>query len=135
MHVTERLITVLKKKLILFFLPVTLFCLSCITHAYAQIDLNQRLNFQVEGEQLQSVLLRLGKTSGIVIGFNAALFEKADQPIWYQAHDEKLSVILDRLLIHTDLTWYLDNGQIVISRKGIKPRAPARLLLFADGTE
>ncbi|MBL7782427.1 MAG: TonB-dependent receptor [Saprospiraceae bacterium] len=99
-----------------------LVCFFISAHLHAQADLSQRLDFKVDGESLESALLRLSKSSGIAIGFKGALFEKIKQPVWYQAHQEKLSVILNQLLAATDLKWNLSNGQIVIAAKSLNAR-------------
>lgn len=97
-------------------------CFFISAHLHAQADLSQRLDFRVEGESLESALLRLSKSSGIAIGFKGALFEKINQPVWYQAHQEKLSDILTQLLASTGLKWNLSNGQIVVAAKSLNAR-------------
>lgn len=99
-----------------FFLLLIL-CLFASAHLCAQTDLSKRLDFKVDGETLESALLRLSKTSGVAIGFQGALLEKIKQPVRYQAHQETLADILNQLLASTDLKWNLSNGQIVIVSK------------------
>jgi TonB-linked SusC/RagA family outer membrane protein len=81
----------------------------------AQDFLNQRVSLDCKGQSIKAVL-RLLETSADVQFLYSTQQIQANRKVTLEAHNEKLSDVLDRLLKPLSITYELSGKQIVLSR-------------------
>ena len=83
----------------------------------AQSVFSKRLDFRSSGLEPGETLIALSRASGVVIGFSDQMTTASSARVQIDVKNEKLSVILDRVLEGTGLGWRAAGEQITLFRK------------------